>query len=915
MKTNVLLTGDIHLANRRKRNLDGDPLFRLNQFNRLADRFVSYSKAHSITEVWFAGDLVDKAIMRPEECHALHGFIQKLLNAGLKIKFTLGNHDVATKSETDDSANRSIVPLLLDYPNIEYMHRKHVTISGVTIAFQNWEYDQSKIEWFDHADLFIGHVNILPGSFGAPFDQSRFDLALVGDIHNPCVNGKAVAIGCPIQSNAGDAPDGTFIHLTLKDSKIEWHHVNTIVPDEFDFLRVYRSDRLPKGYTPQKYDVIDEIKVSAATENLTDEQVSELFDSEATLTAALSEETEAVAKKIQSVLALTEVEPLDIHTLSFGVLEIENFRSIEQRTFDISKLHKLNRITGHIGQGKSSIVRAMNFVLVNTGSPKTLAKINRKSAMSVSLTFNYRGFEQTVVRTGQYISKWIVDGVEQEASGKTELTNLFKAENPWLAVWKLMYQDQMSTGFLLSMSTTSRVAFLSRLLKFDNVLTTHNSLKAEAKAAKKVVDATNTASVAAKAVLASKLEALDGKSDSDIEAAILEQQEKAILDRAVILESQEGVAAIAEIQRLIVTRDKAAAACTEAREAHDASAVPAALVDVSDDVALIAMFNAFPTQTSLEGLKVKGIKARETLDNPPDKCGECEGVLVVSPEWTTGKQAVLEEAKNKYRESAAEFAKRAAMQPDFDAATIRIATRKGLEAKHKAYALSEAAVASLTATSDAAAASVSEHKYATSDLLTEQAECVANAEEATESLLATQVSISDLKKTQQQFEDYKAQVALVDVCEDNVKSVGEAKAIIDAAVYSTSMEGPVLSKTMAAAGEVLSDGMIQVITTKQTGSGTVPDFTVELYVTELGHYVPYDELSGGQLCTVDCMLIIRLSKLLGSMPLVILDEALHFCNEETIIELMSLLQVSTIDKLLLIAHGSDTPQITNYIEA
>lgn len=900
--------GDVHIANRRLHNIANDPLFRLHQFPRVADRIYAYCTENEIEEIWILGDLVDDPVLQPEEAHIVHMFIKRLIETGCKIKFILGNHDVSTKSETDDSANRSLVPLLMDYPEIEYMHRKGETIEGVRFEWCNWQPNFSKVDWFDECDVFLSHINILEGRFGQKLDESRFKMALAGDIHMKCNRGKAYSTGAVIQSNAGDAQDGSFVKFEVKDGDFNWDYVDTIVPGEYDFLRVFREDKLPEDYVEQKYDVVIPIEVPEETKGMTEEQVDALFDSDETLESALVDEDDEVANLVKSCMNSVDADDLALSTVIFEEVVIHNFRCIEDRTINLKNLDKLNRITGPIGNGKSSIVSAMDYVFAGKGSPKSKIRFGAKE-MQVTVQYSYRGIVHIVSKSGQYISKWIRNGIEQEAGSKKELQELYIEDNPWIQAWKIMYRNQHSAGFLVGMNLNDRVKFMSRLLGFEGIFETHAILKDKLKAASKEMVRLENEQKVAEAIVQNKESEMDDQKIEDVQAEMEQiktqiEKLKADLDAAVAERS--------DIQAKMTRAKKkteAVASVEAARTKLEATEKPK--TDVSDteaDLALIKEYNGLKTSSALDRIKTRGEAAREEMNNPPNKCKECGNDIDVPDEWLKSKQAKLDELFKEYAEVEAEVAKRESMKEDFDAATQRINDSKATQAIAVAYSKAEQALKSAEEFL-AEYADVDETQDFDADMnsVTERGKTIQVEQEALQ---------NELGKCDARMSEFSKLDKLITDAESKAQAVVDYKPTVDnleRAVFSTSMDGPVLSKTMAAAAQILSDGVITVRTTKISAKKVVPDFNVEL-MTEYGP-VPYDELSGGQLAIVDLYLITRIAKLIGGFDLLILDEVFKFLDQESIINVLDEFKKSDVNKIVMIAHGSSCPQVTRIIES
>ena len=196
-----IIASDIHIDDYNRYNLPNNK--RGDQFDKLAQLLISKGKLHYSKRLILAGDLINKPTNRPKTYHKFLSFIDILCSYFEDIYFINGQHDLDTKSDTQNFED-SYTTILHNYKDkVRYMHQKYINDKDHLIYFQNWTKSQDLTN-IDKVDLFIGHVTIGNELFKGQedlLDYSKFDLAVVGDIHKHKVYKNVVCIGSPIQVN------------------------------------------------------------------------------------------------------------------------------------------------------------------------------------------------------------------------------------------------------------------------------------------------------------------------------------------------------------------------------------------------------------------------------------------------------------------------------------------------------------------------------------------------------------------------------------------------------------------------------------------------------------------------------------------------------------------------------------------
>ena len=96
---NILISADIHIHDYRSHNLFNDSQFRLNQFDKLADRFIQISKERDCDTLIIAGDFIHVASPPPFVVNAAMNFLQKCALHFDKVYLTNGQHEYDSRSK------------------------------------------------------------------------------------------------------------------------------------------------------------------------------------------------------------------------------------------------------------------------------------------------------------------------------------------------------------------------------------------------------------------------------------------------------------------------------------------------------------------------------------------------------------------------------------------------------------------------------------------------------------------------------------------------------------------------------------------------------------------------------------------------------------------------------------------------
>lgn len=461
IKGKVLITADVHIGDYANYNFTYRS--RLKQFEKLAYRFIEICKANNCTEVWILGDLVDKPNSRPYILHEASKFVQILLDAGLIVRYTLGNHDLDSKSQELDYTDAQIT--IFSHENLIYMDKKVLECNGHKYAFMNWRPEQD-LEWLpEKVDVLFGHYT-KSELFGQDIDETKFDLMIHGDIHNSQVIGKFVSVCNPVQKDMSSEKDGKVIIFDPMTS--EWKRELTD-PDHTRFLQIeYTNERSKEGfngelqyfiYRPEIEVVSTQDKVEAFTWNDIDDLIN---------TTCKENNLEDIHSQIISQCeAFTEID----FNFQLNSLKIHGYRSIEDLELVFDQGDRI-ALLGANGTGKSSIIRALQGAFGKNSELKyEQSEFTDDQLIVVSLTYQGSVYEITKG------SRWglTIDGQEQPYSGIRDFESDLVIKLPFLGYLDLLFLNSNISNLSNKFSPTQRINLISKFYRLDRIQAYHNT--------------------------------------------------------------------------------------------------------------------------------------------------------------------------------------------------------------------------------------------------------------------------------------------------------------------------------------------------------------------------------------------------------------------------------------------------------
>lgn len=478
---NILALADIHIHAYPNRNPSND--YRLFQGSRVvAQNIIKVAKENQCDYIVLAGDIIEKSIIRPYVQAEVKYFLDTIMHEFKEGWIIWGNHDQDNKS-ADSNICDSCLGIMLP-PNLHYAHQHIINLGNTSIAFNNWQ-PEFDLSWITNkVDVLFTHARICYNTdpeVGTLFesqvlDESKFDVAICGDIHKPGSIGKYVSIGVPQKCKMGDCDDSTAVVLDCDTKQYKWVNMN---PDDNLMKFEYTTELEREGWCEDNhtwyvykqeptFGGTGPIKVSAW------ESISALID-------------ESIAKaNLQGVHneVLKQIKDIDANEVDFDFtllhLHCENWRSIESADLDFANGDKIY-ISGANGSGKSSLLSALRYALVDvsdtTGltSLKPFVQFGKKDCLT-EVTFLYQGNVCKIQRGTSKYGLWINDE-PQKYSEKRLFEKDVRDRFPFIKYLDTFFFDTNHNSFIADLSPERLTDITSKFLKLDRLDTYNETAK------------------------------------------------------------------------------------------------------------------------------------------------------------------------------------------------------------------------------------------------------------------------------------------------------------------------------------------------------------------------------------------------------------------------------------------------------
>lgn len=471
----ILAVADIHINDYKSRNPENK--YRLYQGSRtVAQNIIEVGKAEGCDYIVLAGDIIEKSVVRPYIQAETKLFLDTIMQYFKEGFIIWGNHDLDGKSPEQDITDACLGVMLP--PNLYYAHQKSLKIDNTVIGFSNWmpKFDLSWVQGKVNVLFTHATINYSPDSSdfieSQKLDESKFDLAICGDIHRAASLGKYVSIGVPQKCKLGDSDDSTGVVLDCISGNYKWVNLNPhdnlmkfVVTDDVTLQDKWDKDTL----TWYVYKSADSI-FNSADGNVkinTWNEVENLIED-----AVVKTGLQGIHGEVLSNIADIDEGEVDFD-FTLHKLHCENWRSIENATVEFKRGDKIF-LQGANGAGKSSLLSALKYAFLDTSttvglqSLKSFIQFGAKSCLT-EVEFTFQGSYYKLRRGTKEYGLWI-NGEEQKFTDKKffekDIRERFKFIN---YLDDALFFDADHHRFIGGMSPERRTEVISKFLKLDRI--------------------------------------------------------------------------------------------------------------------------------------------------------------------------------------------------------------------------------------------------------------------------------------------------------------------------------------------------------------------------------------------------------------------------------------------------------------
>lgn len=459
----ILAISDVHIHDYPQRN--PSEKYRLLQARTVAANIIQAAKNEGAEILVLAGDILEKSVVRPYVLAEVKLFLDTLM-AHFKVGYIVwGNHDQDNKGADQDFTDSCLSVMLP--ANLYYADSREITIDNTRIAFSNWrpEFDlgwiRGKVDvLFTHATISYSGSDLFKSQ---ELDESKFDLAICGDIHKPGTIGKYVSIGIPQRCKMSDGSDITGVVFDCVTKQWKWVPLDPGNLMKFE----YTTDRDLEGWNPGTgiwsvykpenlgiHDGVRDIQVPAWKE------IEHLIDNIITSNGLGGIHGE-VLKNMKDI----ESKEVDFNFI-LTRFYCKNWRSIDEVELYFEDADKI-LITGDNGSGKSSLLSALRYALEDNRFLKDFIQFGSKECVA-EVDFLYQGNLYRLQRGSKKYGLWI-NGEPQKYNNKKEFEEDARTRFPFIDYMDIYFFDSDHHKLIGDISPERKSEIVSKFFKMDKI--------------------------------------------------------------------------------------------------------------------------------------------------------------------------------------------------------------------------------------------------------------------------------------------------------------------------------------------------------------------------------------------------------------------------------------------------------------
>lgn len=479
MSNKVLVVSDVHIHAYPNRNPSND--YRLYQGSRIVPQnIIEAAKAEGCEYIVLAGDIAEKSIMRPYVEAEIKFFLDTLMSYFKEGWIIWGNHDQDNKSSEQSITDSSLFLMLP--PNLHYAHQSEITLGNTRIAFNNWQ-PEFDLTWINgKVDILITHARInYTGNANfqsQELDETKFDLAICGDIHSAASVGKYVSIGVPQKCKMGDSDDSTGVVFDCDTKQWKWTNLNP----QNNLMKFVYTDQLDQEGWNQETQTWSVYKPSSVIQTTTGIVISPWQQIE----TMVNDTIEKAGMDCVHNQVLSNIQNLDANEVDFNFqltyFHCENWRSIDSLSIYFQPGDKI-LIRGANGSGKTSLLSALKYAFVDVKdtigltSLKPFIQFGTKKCLT-EVEFLYQGNKYKITRGSDSKDCGLcINDVQQKYSDKNSFEKDVRERFPFIKYMDAFFFDSEHHQFIGGTSQERITEIVSKFLKLDRLDTFNQTAK------------------------------------------------------------------------------------------------------------------------------------------------------------------------------------------------------------------------------------------------------------------------------------------------------------------------------------------------------------------------------------------------------------------------------------------------------
>lgn len=461
----ILAVSDIHIHDYPQRN--PSEKFRLYQTRVVSQNILDVAKREGAEILVLAGDIFEKSVVRPYILAETKLFLDTLMSFFKEGYIIWGNHDNDSRSTEQHFIDSGLSVMLP--PNLHYSDCKQYKIGSSIVGFSNWK-PKFDLSWINgKLDVLFTHATIsyYPGDLyqSQELDESKFELAICGDIHRPANKGKYVSIGIPQKCKMSDSDESTGVIYDTETKTWGWVNLNpydnllkfqyTSIPENEGYIKdtntwlVYKPDNINKINNG-----ISEIKIPAW------EEVGALIDN-----IIIQNGLEIIHSEVLKNCKNLEAQEVDFN-FRLTRFYCKNWRSIEEVELFFNEADKI-LIRGKNGSGKSSLLSALKYAFVENRFIKDFIQFGSKECIT-EVDFLYQGKMHRIQRGSK---KWglLVEGEPIKYGSKKEFEEDMHRRFPFIDYIDVYFFDEDHLKLIGDITPERKSELVSKFFRLDRI--------------------------------------------------------------------------------------------------------------------------------------------------------------------------------------------------------------------------------------------------------------------------------------------------------------------------------------------------------------------------------------------------------------------------------------------------------------